>query len=128
MSEIEVQFAGRYMRRQFEKGVGRSIAKLLTEVMTNSDDSYRRLVAAGRRSEKTVQPITVRLDRGKRRFAVIDHAEGLSKTDMESPVGTYGRESGDRHVGARTRSLFGQRLRDGPLTQDSGSVYSTKGG
>src|SRR4029077_7171127 len=116
------------MRRQFEKGVGRSIAKILTEIITNSDDSYRRLIDAGRRSATKVQDIQIRLDRRTRRFAVVDSAEGLSTSDMEAAFATYGKDSGDRAAGARTRSLFGKGLRDVLFTQDGGTVYSIKNG
>lgn len=43
MAEIELKVASRYIRRQFEKAIGKSIIKLLTELITNSDDSYSRL-------------------------------------------------------------------------------------
>jgi hypothetical protein len=128
MAEVEVQFAGRYMRRQFEKGVGRSIAKILTELVTNSDDSYKRLIAAGRRSASKILPITIRLARSRRRFIVIDNAEGLTEENMERAFGTYGRDSGDRDAGLRTRSLFGKGLRDVLFTQDGGTVFSIKSG
>jgi hypothetical protein len=48
MPEIVLEFATRQIRRTFERAIGRSIAKILTELVTNSDDSYRRISEAAK--------------------------------------------------------------------------------
>lgn len=129
MAEYEIQFATRYVRRQFEKAVGESVLKLLAEPITNSDDSYKRLKKR-RGEEVTCQPdfgtITILFNRRNRRFAVIDHAEALTDVEMRDRFVEYGEESRDRTEGIPTRSLFGKGLRDVLFTQKFGNVKSIK--
>src|SRR3954454_24502544 len=87
MADYEVEIATRYLKRQFQKGVGASIVKVITELSTNSDDSYNAMGAAGS------QPITIEFDRRSRIFSVTDHAEGLNEEDMIEHFVTYGEES-----------------------------------
>jgi hypothetical protein len=67
-------------------------------------------------------------DRAKKRFSVVDHAEGLTDKEMEERFATYGGESKDRLRGFKTRSLFGKGLRDVLFTQKNGQVKSIKNG
>ena len=127
MSEYPLQFATRQIRRAFERAIGRSIPKILTELITNADDSYRRLSQAGVPIADPA-PITVLFERSKRRFAVIDRAEGLTDEEMKVRFVVYGQESVDRSLGIRTRSLFGKGLRDVLFTQRYGQVKSIKDG
>ncbi len=122
MPEFPIEVAPRYFKRQFQKAVGRSILKVLTELITNADDSYRRLTGV------ITGPITVEFDRRKRVLAVIDQAEGLDADEMKDAFVSYGSESTDRASGARTRSLFGKGLRDVLFTQEDGAVRSIKDG
>src|SRR5216684_3272195 len=133
MPEIILEFAARQIRRTFERAIGKSIAKIITELVTNSDDSYRRATEAteqkGERGTlEDPAPIIILFDRAKRRFSVIDHAEGITDKEMEGRFGTYGEESIDRIKGYRTRSLFGKGLRDVLFTQKNGQVKSIKNG
>jgi hypothetical protein len=133
MPEFELEFATRQIRRAFERAIGRSIPKILTELITNADDSYRRLVDAGGRTSvkpaiEAPGPITILFERTRKRFSVVDHAEGLTDTEMEERFVTYGQESTDRVRGFRTRSLFGKGLRDVLFTQHHGQVKSIKDG
>jgi hypothetical protein len=127
MPEYPLQFATRQIRRAFERAIGRSIPKILTELITNADDSYRRLFQAGSELEGPA-PIVILFDRAKRRFAVIDHAEGLTDEEMKDRFTVYGQESVDRLRGMQTRSLFGKGLRDVLFTQRFGQVKSIKEG
>lgn len=131
MAEFPLEFATRQIRRAFSRAIGKSIPKILTELVTNADDSYRRLEGApdqpaSKRSVTDPSPITVVFERGKRRFSVIDQAEGLTEKEMQERFVTYGQESADRARGFRTRSLFGKGLRDVLFTQRYGQVKSIK--
>ncbi len=133
MAEFPLQFATRHIRRAFERAISRSIPKILAELITNADDSYRRLEEVGRQSggQHNIEepaPITILFDRAQRRFAVIDHAEGLTDQEMKERFVMYGAESSDRSRGYRTRSLFGKGLRDVLFTQRHGQVKSIKDG
>jgi len=127
MSEYPLQFATRQIRRAFERAIGRSIPKILTELITNADDSYRRLSQGGIPISDPAS-ITVLFERSKKRFAVIDRAEGLTDEEMKARFVVYGQESVDRSLGMRTRSLFGKGLRDVLFTQRHGQVKSIKEG
>jgi hypothetical protein len=131
MPEYQLEFAARQIRRTFERAIGKSIAKILTELVSNSDDSYRRLVNATIRDGESVAseepaPIIVLFERTKKRFSVIDHAEGISDKEMTERFVSYGGESTDRMKGYKTRSLFGKGLRDVLFTQRNGQVKSIK--
>lgn len=132
MPEIELEFATRQIRRTFERAIGKSIAKIITELVANSDDSYRRLTEAAKKDGASgpddPAPIIVFFDRTKKRFSVVDHAEGMTDQEMEVRFVTYGKESIDRAKGYKTRSLFGKGLRDVLFTQKNGQVKSIKNG
>jgi Histidine kinase-, DNA gyrase B-, and HSP90-like ATPase len=129
MPEYELQIATRQLRRTFERAIGKSIAKILTELVANSDDSYRRLAEASQNPniEEPAQIIIV-FERAKKKFSVIDHAEGMTDEEMRERFVTYGQESVDRSKGYKTRSLFGKGLRDVLFTQRNGQVKSIKNG
>ncbi len=131
MPEYPLQFATRQIRRTFERAIGKSIAKIITELVANSDDSYRRLLKPGsqngdRPTLEDPAPIMVLFERAKKRLSVIDHAEGLSDREMKDRFITYGEDSADRAKGYKTRSLFGKGLRDVLFTQKHGQVKSIK--
>ncbi len=133
MTWREISVATRYLKRQFEKGIGKSIAKVLTELITNSDDSYRRIENEHRRAgnqERTTEKKTILIvvDRERETISVIDQAEGFDAQRMEECFVPYGAESSDRRKGMTTRSLFGKGLRDVLFTQTKGAVKAIKDG
>ena len=133
MPEYQLELAERQLRRLFERAVRKSIPKILTELITNADDSYRRIVDAALQAGKAPEieepaPIKIIFARNKKHFSVIDHAEGLTDKEMEERFVMYGQESIDRARGFRTRSLFGKGLRDVLFTQRVGQVKSIKNG
>lgn len=126
-----MEFAARQIRRTFERAIGKSIAKILTELISNSDDSYRRVDKnidryAEAKNTDDPAPILILFERGKKRFSVIDHAEGISDKEMTDRFVSYGGESTDRIKGYKTKSLFGKGLRDVLFTQKHGQVKSIK--
>jgi hypothetical protein len=124
MPKYALEIALRYIRLQFEKGVGRSIPKITTELVTNSDDSYKRMTQP--LTSGAFGQIIIIANRRRRKMLVIDQAEGISKDEMQKKLVPYGEESGDRSAGWRTRSLFGKGLRDVLFTQKGGTVKSVK--
>ena len=126
MPEFVLEFATRQIKRTFQRAIDKSIPKILTELITNSDDSYRRRTQTVEKADDvTVEdpaPITVVFERSKKKLSVIDRGEGLTDKDMEERFVTYGKESIDRTKCYRTRSLFGKGLRDVLFTQKNGQV------
>jgi len=120
----------RYLRLQFEKAVGKSIPKILTELITNSDDSYKRMAKESdpQMFNEGFGKIDIVANRRKRTIRVVDQAQGISKKEMEDKFVWYGKESEDRVRGMQTRSLFGKGLRDVLFTQKVGIVKSIKDG
>lgn len=132
MTEHILKFDSRHIKREFQKALRGSIPKILTELVTNADDSYRR-VMQGRSSDPSVPvespaPIAIEFNRRKNLFAVVDHAEGLTDKQMEKSFTTYGKDSRDHLSGHNTRSLFGKGLRDVLFTQYHGRVKSIRDG
>lgn len=130
MTRHFLKMAPRYYRLQFEKAVGKSIPKIITELITNSDDSYKRMAKMDdpRRSKERFGKIRIVANRRKRTIRVVDQAQGISKDEMEEKFVWYGQESEDRAKGMQTRSLFGKGLRDVLFTQKVGIVRSIKDG
>lgn len=132
MTEHILKFDSRHIKREFQKALRGSIPKILTELVTNADDSYRR-VMQDRSSDPSLPvespaPITIEFNRRKNLFAVVDHAEGLTDKQMEKSFTTYGKDSRDHLSGHNTRSLFGKGLRDVLFTQYHGRVKSIRDG
>lgn len=129
MTRFELEVSERFLRRTFEKGIARSLSKILAELVTNSDDSYKRLESEEYGGASGAdKPIRIEADRSKRRFSVVDQAQGLTTEEMKELFVQYGKESGDTARGYRTRSLFGKGLRDVLFTQRFGVVKSIKDG
>ncbi|GAI82568.1 unnamed protein product, partial [marine sediment metagenome] len=123
MKSYEIKVAARHLNRLFEKASGRSLIKMLAELITNSDDSYKRIEAQDP-TNKNVKPIQIIADKRKHLIVVIDNAEGLTEDEMEKKFSTYGEDSGDAAEGYATRSLFGKGLRDVVFSQERATVKS----
>lgn len=126
LGEHEVTWSPWYASRQFEKASNHSVVKLLTELITNSDDSYCRLESSDLLPAGTVGTIVIINDRKRRRMAVIDGAEGLDEQAMVTNFVKYGGGSKDLAHGLATRSLFGKGLRDVLFSQNGGVVKSIR--
>jgi hypothetical protein len=71
MAEYPLQFATQQIRRAFARAIGRSIPKILTELITNGDDSYRRLAATEKRRDvDEPSTITIQFERSEGRSFV----------------------------------------------------------
>ncbi|PZR64025.1 MAG: hypothetical protein DLM71_04095 [Chloroflexi bacterium] len=104
MPEYDITFDKNYIRRQFEKAVGRSVVKVLTEPMTNSDDSYERLKALGLDALPGFGEIVVEYDRTNRAFAICQRDDRAAKFKQIDAVVEPGRR--DRHRPILRRVIF----------------------
>lgn len=123
MSALKVKMAGRFLNRQAGR-VAKSVYKSLGELITNSDDSYSRLVAAGKLDPDALRVILVVWDQRRKEFRVIDHAEGMTDTDMEEKFAEYGKDTSGSSEGAPVRGLFGQGISDVLFFHQKGHVLS----
>lgn len=125
MTLYELKTAGRQYRRQFDTAIRRNLVRALTELVTNSDDSYRRLEAIG---IKVSGRIHVVLDRASRTISVIDDGEGLTKEDMVAKFTEYGGATSGLKENRSVRGYFGKGIKDVLFGMDKGRVKSIQDG
>lgn len=123
VTPLKVRMAGRFLSRQAGR-VGKSVYKSLGELITNSDDSYSRLVADGKMDTGVVREILVVWDKRKSEFHVVDHAEGMTDKDMTDKFSEYGKDTSGSSEGAPVRGLFGQGISDVLFFHQKGRVES----
>lgn len=97
--------------------------RALVELITNSDDSYKRLEKMGiEQTGKII--IQIKRYRGQAQIKIIDYAEGMSANLMDKAVGMYGSETHGFEGGEGGRSFFGRGLKEAILSMGEGFVYS----
>lgn len=130
MAEIEVRTSARKLRRDMNKAMRKSFLKALTEPITNSDDSYKRIekkaIEIGDISSVELKKqIFIYVNEERKEFQIVDFAEGLSKSDMEELFSEYGEEKSSHFE--MGRGLFGQGLLDLLFSRNKGGyVHSFK--
>ncbi len=121
MPTLELKTAGRQFRRQFGAAIRQNLIRALAELITNSDDLYRRIGQPGRPG---FGRINVLFDRKSRRIAVVDWAEGMDALAMERLYPNYGAATSGLYVGKRVRGYFGKGIKDVLFSMDGGAVQS----
>ena len=117
----------RKTKRDINKVFSNNFYKILTEIILNADDSYKRLERVNK--DETVKQIIVDINRSKKRISVIDYAEGMNKEDYRRIFSDYG---GEHHgnVNGTIRGLFGQGASDvlffGAQAAKTGKIESIK--
>lgn len=126
--EIAVQFASRYIKRQWSDAVGKSLLKTLTEPITNSDDSYRKIAESEAGSDNAVFPITIFIDKKKRLVRITDQAQGMTEKELEEKFKEYGAAKSAAYEGYSSRGIFGQGISDVLFYHREGKIKSIKDG
>ena len=102
-----------------KKAMQKSYLKVLTEPITNSDDSYKRLNTTERK------PIFIYVTKREKKFEIVDYGEGLDRTQMKDIFPLYGQEVETHDT--TSRGLFCQGLSDVLFTRDKGGhVWSIR--
>jgi hypothetical protein len=101
----------RKIKRDINKVLSDDIKKYLSEILTNSDDSYQRLIDAGKLKHDSIREINVILHRSKREIEVIDFAEGMSLEAL-SNFANYGANKSGSEDSKTVRGMFGQGATD----------------
>lgn len=119
MGQIYVQDSLRKKKRAIKDALGNDILRYIAELLTNSDDSYRRLENQNIDSNKE-KVIYIELKKEKRKsednsdsyvLSVTDNAEGMTLETLERIFGTYGEDNaGGTQLHAR--GIFGQGASD----------------
>lgn len=118
MAEFIVEDSSRKIQRDVYEQLGKDIVRFLVELITNSDDSYRRLEKSTFATDEYVSSVKkikiIYNDNdgdGKDYFEVIDYAEGMDEARMKAVFERYGGDNagGDQY---QTRGIFGQGASD----------------
>jgi len=125
MSTKIIKYHKRYIVRKHNKALS-DIYKILTELITNSDESYHRL--AKDIEVNHVKKIEIIINRNNKLVQIIDCAEGMSEKEMDDNVSEYGAEKSGEIKGHKGRGLYGQGLIDVLYLNDSSKsrLYSIK--
>ncbi len=108
--EFVVKRAKRKLKRDINKVFSGNFLKIITEIILNSDDSYKRLERE--HPDDEVKPIIVDIKRGKTKtVSVIDYAEGLNAEDFRRIFTEYGAQH-NLDENEVVRGLFGQGASD----------------
>jgi hypothetical protein len=110
MSRIVVQEDPRKSKRDLRKVFNYDFFKIITEIILNADDSYRRLEDSHQINSK--QTIKIMFDRDERILTIIDNAEGMSYDDMKRIFSNYGGDHSKYQNHQGVRGLFGQGAGD----------------
>jgi hypothetical protein len=106
----------------------KSLLDAVVELLTNSDDSYRRM---GEKSEDAVKEIQVEVFREKggvcRLLQVSDYAEGMTWDELERAV-TFAAPASGFFEGRTVRGLFGRGLKEAIVGLGRGSVWTVRNG
>lgn len=124
MAEIEIKYAARYTRRKRGNAIGKSLLKTLTEPITNSDDSYRRL----ENEDGSSSPIVISIDKRNRKVKITDRAEGMGFEELKQKFEYYGADKSGASQGKAVRGLFGQGISDTLLYHEDGTIKTIKDG
>lgn len=111
---------------QMSYGTIRYLYDAVVELVTNSDDSYKRLKRDGIADKGEIK-IRVRRLKGSRceRIEVIDFAEGMNKEKLKKALIFAGEASGFEE-GKSVRGLFGRGLKEAIIALGKGEIYSIK--
>jgi len=110
-----IEDSSRTSKRKQLKTLGNSAIAYIVELVTNADDSYRRLEETGLLDKATEKPIYIEISesRGSTIISVTDNAEGMSSQRIKETFSgkSYGAEnSGGELTGSR--GIFGQGATD----------------
>lgn len=98
----------------------------VVELVTNSDDSYKRLERDGSSTKREIK-IRVRRLKGSKceKLEVTDFAEGMNKQKLEKALIFAGEASGFEE-GKSVRGLFGRGLKEAIIALGRGEIFSIK--
>lgn len=126
MPEHLIKYSRRHSSRKHSKALC-DIYKILTELITNSDESYNRLEKSGYKCSYP-KNIKIYIDRKTRIVKITDCAEGMDLDDINHNFEKYGAIKSGKKRGHEGRGLYGQGLTDvlflNPLFKSS--LYSIK--
>lgn len=112
--------------KQSAQATIRNLIGAAVELITNSDDSYRRLEQQGIEASGRIEIRVARQRGGKcERFSVRDYAEGMTRAELQKAV-RFGAETSGFEKGRAVRGLFGRGLKEAIISLGEGEIYTIK--
>jgi hypothetical protein len=110
-----VRDAHRKAERDLKDSLKRDLVAFISEILTNSDDSYRRLENSGLIPLEEVKDILIEIKEDRRKkggyvVSITDQAEGMSEDELRLKFEDYGADKAEGQL--HTRGLFGQGASD----------------
>lgn len=115
----------RVVKQLSNSAIRKDPIKALVELITNCDDSYRRIEGQGLATTGNIIVEVVRKHKNSI-FRVIDQAEGFDTQTMDERVGGFGTNTSGLTKGVDVRGFFGRGLKEAILGLGNGSVESVK--
>ncbi len=110
---------------QMSKATIKNLIDGIVELVTNSDDSYRRLEEKGQNVSGIIEIHVVRQRGGIcKQLIVTDFAEGMSREELEEAIVF----AGETKLGASIRGLFGRGLKETIIALGEGEIKTIKDG
>ena len=112
--------------KQSAQATIRNLIDAVVELITNCDDSYRRLEEQGIEANGRIEICVARQKGGKcENFSVRDYAEGMTREELQEAVKFGGATSGFEK-GRTVRGLFGRGLKESIISLGEGEIYTIK--
>lgn len=113
---------------QLAKATIKNIVDGIVELITNSDDSYKRIEEKGK---EILGKIEIYVDRKRggicENLKVKDFAEGMTQEELEKAI-IYGGETSGLELGKSVRGLFGRGLKETIIVLGEGEIKTFKDG
>lgn len=117
VSTYEVKNSNRYKIKAINAALGTNLVRYLVELLTNSDDSYRRLENKNSEIKDIPKPIYIelakdrRVDKGSNIVIVTDNAEGMDEVALQKNFEFYEDDKAGGSA-AGVRGLYGRGASD----------------
>ena len=127
MSEVkwDLKVDKRLIKQLSESAIKKDPVRAVVELITNSDDSYKRLASSGLYSPGIISVEIIR-KRKNAIFRVVDYAEGFDDDTMDKRIGYVGSDTSGLTNGLDVRGYFGRGLKEAILGLGNGIVRSFK--
>ncbi len=117
----------RVLKQLSDSAIKKDPVRAMVELITNSDDSYKKLESSGKVTSGNIKVEIVRKFK-KSTFRLIDQAEGFNAERMDERVGGFGFDTSGLTKGYDVRGFFGRGLKEAILGLGNGHVISVKDG
>jgi hypothetical protein len=123
----KLQYDNRVALQQADQAIRKDVVRALVELVTNCNDSYRRLEDEG----VPTSGLIIIERQGRQINSVIrvrDYAEGMNGEQMDQKVGVYGAATSGFNEGQSVRGLWGRGIKDAFYGLGHGQVQSFRDG